>query len=730
MYMKTSALLFILLTAAVSTSSAQVRLSASTRMLMKEVASAREAADTRSAQERMAMLYDLEDRDGRWTVGAAALVDNERLDEQRLADMGVTIGSRMDGLVTLRVPLDRLPELFSVAGLKYLDTGFPVSPDLEHVWKDVRADSVHAGLGGSPNGYTGQGVVIAVIDWGFDYTHPVFRDTTFSTLRLTKAWDQNKNAGPAPAGFTFGTEYAGQQALLDAQQDTVYVFGPSSHGTHVAGIAGGNGAGSVNKGIAPDAELVFVSLRRDPASFIDAIHWIRQHAESVGKPFVVNMSFGSHMGPHDGTMLENQAMDQMAGPGRVFVGSAGNNGTGNFHVKHTFNNVADTLRTVVNFASGTGYWGQAIAVWGSPGHDFALSIRLTTNSNETRYETPWYLTAVDPSAIDTIVLAPGDTVIVRLAGESASMLNGKPNMVLQVRRTSSVKVVLQLAAPQGEVHLWNVQRLNNRFTNWGVAFANNYPGAVGGDNLYALGEPAGTGRSVITVGSHRAEQINIAGTLMFGTRSSYSSRGPTVDGRVKPDISGPGEAVRSSVNSFDPAQNNPPFTVEVNGTLYPFATFSGTSMSAPAVTGVVALMLQANPWLSADQVKTIIKETARLDQRTGSIGPEGSLEWGWGKVDAMAAVLAAANFVSTRNVQADPEDVVAYPNPTDGLLQVAGMDVDHVRMYSAKGALVMERDTRGIKGTLALPLSGYPQGTYLLELRNQQRVVYKRVVLR
>lgn len=713
-----------------STSVAQVRLSSSTRMLVEESVSAAKARDMGSAQRQMATLYGLEERGGRWYVGAAALVNEQLLDEQRLADLGVSMGSRLNGLVTLRIPVDQLPALATVQGLRYLDTGFPMAPDLEHVWKDVRADSVHAGLGGLPMAYTGQGVVIAVIDWGFDYTHPVFRDTTFSTLRLTKAWDQNKNAGPPPPGSTYGTEYASQQALLDAQQDTLYVFGPSSHGTHVAGIAAGNGAGSVNKGIAPEAELVFVSLRRDPAGFIDAINWVRQHSESVGKPFVVNMSFGSHMGPHDGTMLENQAMDQMAGPGRVFVGSAGNNGTGNFHLKHTFDTVADTLRTVVNFASGNGYWGQAIAVWGSPGDDFALSIRLTTNSNELRYETPWYRTLDDPSFIDTLALAPGDTVIIRLAGESASLLNGKPNMVLQVRRTSTVKVVLQVAAPQGEVHLWNVQRLNNRFTNWGVAFANNYTGAVGGDNLYALGEPAGTGRSVITVGSHRAEQINLAGTLMFGTRSSYSSRGPTVDGRVKPDISGPGEAVRSSVSSFDPAHANPPFTVEVNGTLYPFATFSGTSMSAPAVTGVVALMLQANPWLSADQVKAILKETARLDQRTGDIGPEGSLEWGWGKVDAMAAVLAAATFVSTRDFQAEPYDVVAFPNPSDGRIQVTGMEVHSARLFSASGALVMEQDTRGTHGAVSFSMEGLPAGVYLLELRNDHRVVFKRVVLR
>ena len=706
----------------------QSRSSVATRLLLSDVRAAASSPD-RQAMAKTASLYDLQFKDGLWYASAAALINEGQLDEQRLKDLGVRINSRLDGLVTLRFPVERFSELVNVPGLRYVDTGFGFSPDLQHVLSDTRADSVQAGLGGLPQAYTGEGVVVAIIDWGFDYTHPVFRDTSFTQLRIAKAWDQNKNAGPAPQGYDFGTEYAGQAALLAAQQDTLYVFGPSSHGTHVGGIAGGNGAGSVHKGIAPDAELLFVSLRRDAPSFIDAITWIRDHAESVGKPFVVNMSFGSHQGPHDGTLLQNVAMDQMAGPGRVFVGSAGNNGTGNFHLDHTFSSIDDTLRTVVNFGTSAVHWGQSVAIWGEPGASFSVGLRFTDNSNTLRYETEFYHTADDPLVVDTVVLAPGDTLLIRLAGDAASMLNNKPNMVLEVRRTSTTKVVLQVAADAGEVHLWNVQRLWNRTSNWGVAFANNYPGAMAGDDLFALGEPAGVGQRVITVGSHRAEQEGLGGTILYGTRSSYSSRGPTVDGRMKPDISGPGEAVRSSVNSFDPANVNPPFTVEVGGVLFPFATFSGTSMSSPAVTGVVALMLQANPWLSADQVKEIIKETARLDNRTGAIGPEGSLEWGWGKVDALAAVLAAAMFVTTPEIQVEPDGITAYPNPTDGHLWIAGMEPDQVRVYSATGALVLERNIQQDGGGVSLSLQGLRPGVYLLELKEDGRAVYKRIVI-
>jgi minor extracellular serine protease Vpr len=710
------------------TAMGQGRTSVATRILEGAVKAATADPDGR-AMRSTAQEYDLEMRDGRWYAGAAVLVNEELLDEQRLEELGARIGSRMDGIISLRFPVDRIQELAQVPGIRYIDTGFPTSPDLEHSIRDTRADSVHAGLGGLYTGYTGNGVVIAVIDWGFDYTHPVFRDSSLSVLRLTKAWDQNKNAGPSPANYDFGTEYAGMDELLAAGEDTLYVFGPGSHGTHVAGIAGGNGAGSVNMGTAPGAELLFVSLRRDPAGFIDAINWIREHAESVGKPFVVNMSFGSHMGPHDGTLLENQAMDQMAGSGRVFVGSAGNNGTGNFHLKHNFSGPLDTLRTVINFGTVADLWGQAVSIWGEQGSSFGIRLRFTDGSNVTVHGTDFFYTQNDPALIDTVVLAEGDTIIMRLHGEQASLLNGKPNMVLQVRRTVARKVVLDVVEASGEMHLWNVMRLPNRFTNWGVAFAANYPGAVGGDNAYALGEPAGVGTSVITVASHRAEQTSPAGNTIYGFRSGFSSRGPTVDGRTKPDISAPGEAVRSSVNSFDPGTSNAPFTVEFEGVQYPFQSYSGTSMSGPAVTGVVALMLEANPWLTADDVKSILRETARLDDRTGEIGPGGSLEWGWGKVNALAAVRAAFLFTSTPEISAEPDDVVVYPNPTDGMLHVAGYAPRHVRVYSASGAMVLQRSFTLEGMATSLDLGGLGGGIYLLEMVGDRRTVFKRIII-
>ncbi|MBO4403081.1 MAG: S8 family serine peptidase, partial [Bacteroidales bacterium] len=108
---------------------------------------------------------------------------------------------------------------------------------------DGRVDSVWNGTN-LPHGFTGEGVIIGVTDWGFDYTHPVFYDSSMTRYRVLGAWDQFRTAGPAPEGFSYGTEIMGKEALLAAKCDTSNVYQYNYHGNHVASIAGGAGAGT------------------------------------------------------------------------------------------------------------------------------------------------------------------------------------------------------------------------------------------------------------------------------------------------------------------------------------------------------------------------------------------------------------------------------------------------------------------------------------------------------
>lgn len=690
-----------------------------------------------STFDNFAREYELLKIDGTYYIGALALVDVNSIDEASLEQLSVISDSKINDLWTLRIPIDNFQEVLQIAGIKYLEIGEAVSPELRESTPSARVDSVHQGLGDLARSYSGKGVVIAVIDWGFDYTHPMFYDSTLTDLRLVRAWDQNKIVGTPPEGYNFGAEYKGTQELLAAQADTNYVFGYSSHGTHVGGIAGGAGAGRGYDlmGAAPEAELIFISLRRDAPSLIDAFSYVSNYAAARNKPFVVNMSFGSHLGPHDGTDLKNYGIDIIHGPGKIFVGSAGNNGTGTFHLDYNFkDNPMDTMKTVVNFRPEPDGFGQTLSMWGSEHSDFAVSVLLARGNNDSVYQTPYYSSLDEPNFIDTLLIE-GDTLIVRVQATRSFFLNNKPHIRMELKNTGSRKVVLHATSSNTHLHMWNHVRMNNRTTNWGVDLADNYPGAVGGDNIYAIGEPAGSGKSVITVGSYRAEFISPLGNESYGHISTFSSRGPTVDERVKPDITSTGDQVLSSVNSFDITQTSFAQEVEFNGKNYGFRRFSGTSMSGPMTAGIVALMLEAHPTLSAMQAREVLKKTARLDQHTGDIPfEEGHIQWGWGKANALAAVKAVEMIASTKEIQLKENIFNLYPNPADHQvtikLETASNEVlKSVDFFNIDGKESKQVTVEQGQTAVQVNISDLPAGVYLVRVATDSSFSMKRLVV-
>jgi hypothetical protein len=136
---------------------------------------------------------------------------------------------------------------------------------------------------------------------------------------------------------------------------------------------------------------------------------------------------------------------------------------------------------------------------------------------------------------------------------------------------------------------------------------------------------------------------------------------------MKPDIAAPGVSIASAISSFTDANFTSVANTTFNNTTYHFAKFSGTSMASPMVAGVVALILEANPYLTTEQVKNILMTTARQDNYTGIIPIGGSPLWGAGKVNAYAAVKAAIETLGT-----DPTlistDWNVYPNPVQQYL--------------------------------------------------------------
>lgn len=150
-----------------------------------------------------------------------------------------------------------------------------------------------------------------------------------------------------------------------------------------------------------------------------------------------------------------------------------------------------------------------------------------------------------------------------------------------------------------------------------------------------------------TVGSPGAAEkpITVGASTDADGMANFSSRGPTADGRVKPDISAPGTkiiAARATGTSMGQA-------VDDN-----YTSAQGTSMATPHVAGLCALMLKANPRLTPAQVKGILRDTSI------NLNLDANIQ-GQGRVDALAAVTAAAAVPPPGPPKPDPKPT---PEPT------------------------------------------------------------------
>jgi subtilisin family serine protease len=599
---------------------------------------------------------------------------NKGFDKVSLEAKQFLVGNPIRDIVSIKIPLSHENTAYDIPGIEVLALADKISHQLDKTLKDTGADSVHLGIG-LPQGFTGSNVYIGVTDWGFDYTHPVFYDTSLSQTRIAAAWDQFKTVGTHPQGFNYGVEYVGANALEAAGSDTSNIYSYSTHGTHVASIAGGCGAGTPYRGIAFESEFLFVTFLVDESAVLDAWEWMYQKAQAAGKRLVINMSWGLyHFGTLDGNSLLSQAITAYTDLGVVFVNSAGNNGNVNFHLKKNFNN--DVLQSRIEFysyAANPNMWGQSVHAWGEVGHSFSNGIVVKNASNSMLAESPYYATNTTNAYIDTFVTVGNDTIFYNISADSAHPLNQKPQMRLRVKCTNtSYKILLKSTADSGVVNYWNVTELTNDVGNWGMPFSYAGAGTTGGDADHGISEPSCSDH-VISVAAYAPRYTTAGGAFVGGGLANFSSHGPRYDGVMKPDIAAPGVSICSAISSFTNAAYTTIQSINFNNKTYDFAKFSGTSMSGPVVAGICALVLQANPLLSAYQVKEIIQTTARQDNFTGAIPAGGSPLWGKGKVNAYAAVQAALDLAALPDKIIDNQWSI-YPNPVIEILHFTLID--------------------------------------------------------
>jgi subtilisin family serine protease len=561
-------------------------------------------------------------------IGVIALVsDLQAWRERSDVREGATIGQTGRGwLVTARVPIARIETIRQAGIVKSMKAAQPLRPALSATVPEIEAapPSLPAGLLSSG----GEGAVVGIVDSGADFAHRNFLNADGST-RLIALWDQDGATGPQ-SPFGFGRRYSPQEidaALATADPYGTLGYGPApdtptrrgSHGTHVMDIAAGNGGGSGVPGVAPKAMLAFTHLAAsdiawegeavvgsefgDSVQLLEALRFLFDVAGE--RLCAINISLGTNGGPHDGSSLVEQGIDALVQqrPGRAVVIAASNSFNDGIHAAGTVpsGGTADlswSVPTAVDAQS-------ELEVWYPGGDRFRAELIAPDGTS----------LGTVPLASNGRIRADDGTTILFVSHRAADPNNGD----------NVIDIFLDKRVPGGAwtVRLHGEQVVNGGFHAWIERNDASQSSFVPpNDNSHTLGSIS-CGQLAIVVGSYDAHKAT-------KPLSFFSSAGPTRDGRQKPEISAPGHDVLAAHSR----------------TVTGVTRKSGTSMAAPAVTGVAALCLAEAAarglMLDAASIRQLVTEAARHQPPDGDAWDD---RYGHGRIgaaDALRAVEALA----------------------------------------------------------------------------------------
>ncbi|MEL6771872.1 MAG: S8 family serine peptidase [Bacteroidota bacterium] len=605
----------------------------------------------------------------------------------------------------------------------------PVRAD-ERVRAETRVQDVR-----EQYGLTGEGVLVAVFDRGIDPTHRDFRNAD-GTTRLLAIYDliDDAGAGDADNPTSFGTVYT--RAEIDAALSAGTPLGHRDavgHGVATAGIAGGNGAASDGRyaGMAPDVEFVIVKFTSEgapahgsepaeapfyrPDLLPVALDYVIGLAEAEGKPLVVLANFGSSGGPMDGTSARARDIDARFGPGfpgRVFITGSSDDGGVDNHAAGAVN-ASQSIDLEIEKASTF----LRLDLWYAGSDRLTVEVVAPDGTVNGPYVPPGNGARASASG-------PGFTLFHNGVGvDFWGATNGRRELLIDFNSATTGTYTVRLTGTsvsdggfQASLNPSSIiSTVSNRFATFAVPGYTVWDWASAQHNLspnaYVLRDTwtdvDGTTRT------------NVGSEVGPGALWPGSGVGPTYDGRLGVAVSVPGNTnigaygARSFFNSF---RGN----VIQDGD-DPYGVLGAVSGGAPVLTGIVALMLQADPTLDAAEVRAILEQTARADAFTGTVP---NPQWGYGKVDALAAVEEVLRGTDAEEVGAPQTATLsAYPNPTFASATVAvtlseAADV-RAEVFDLLGCRVaMLHDGLLAAGThpLALDAAQLPAGVYVVRL--------------
>ena len=500
-------------------------------------------------------------------------------------------GKHAHGFYLAEVPYHRLDELEQDARItRVASTEIEHQPhnDVASIFTGVLQVQLGIGLNSPHNG---AGVRIAIADSSCDLTHPDFTNNPpFETYDVTTGSGTNNwSTSVAPVAI--------------------------NHGTHVSGTVVGSGtnSGGAYRGAAPNAPWAFYKIGNN----VNATTTAADEIKAINRAVAVNckiftMSYGGLAGGFlDGSESVEQAVDAAVAAGVTVFISAGNNGAGGIHQSRSVAPGTTTPVFTMTFANGSANTMTTNAtitvLWRDGGGSNDNNMVLSCNN-----------------------LGVGESLTSSFSDMSSRNTERRfytLTAVLAGSQTKTFNLQLQNTAPSGVTPLVHCYSAQGNF--------------VAPDRGYTVGSPAvADGAIAVAAYAHRANYLDCNGTTQnfgetVGQITSFSSRGPRIDGLQKPDVAAPGSIMISTISLNNNALLRPdPVSQQVANVGVPgcsYLALQGTSMACPHAAGIGALILSANPSLTPAEVRTLLTTGAANPAARDFIG-------GYGLVNAYESV--------------------------------------------------------------------------------------------
>lgn len=645
-------------------------------------------------------------------------------------------------VVTARVTPEWLTTLSNDTRIVRLTASKRLRPFLQKARQVTGVDRVHAG-DNLDTPFTGKGIVIGVIDQSFEFKHMGFLDENGKS-RIKMLWDRSKDIEKDIQSK------AAPVYNVDALTKTHETYDPGSgHGTHVTNIAAGSKhADNPFYGVAPKADIVVIPSSFENTEIIEDIRAVKAYASREHKPWVVNLSLGSVIGPHDGSTDYDQAIDRMAqDKGGIVVGAMGNEGDQYFHAFSSFQ-PGETKQVFIHYEKDQD--GNAteddlthIDFWGISevnAEQFTVTPILAVKSSNAeqlkvkKYGADFWKKYLDDGKVWSEISPKNN--------RENHFVGVKMNKLLEDLGSRYKKIIfgVEITAKStntadATLHGWIYSEEPN-YARFVLAKTDSKFESIKPDNLYIVGEGGASIPSAIAVGSFTTTVTDQH--EKEGAHSTFSSNGPWLNPNYpKPAVLAPGASIMSALNKYAPGfdKNNAAYSNRFNNKVYHYGYMEGTSMATPFVAGSIALWLEANPQLSYTDVLDILKETST--KHADMEGEAWTPTYGYGLInvyeglklalkkagkDSLTAIERVSGSVAPATFHTTATQWQVLFNNPERFATLEVMSLDGRSLYRQQLSSIAQGDEVNI------PTDRFTPGVYVLQVSTSGAIIAQKMV--